>query len=157
VEPLSYQVGILHKNVSQDNVKIIQGAITDKKKIVVSWDNISEIAPTFTFKEFLDENNIKHIDFLKCDCEGGEYDVFQPSNIEFLKTIPKIVTEFHLRDDENFHKCKFKWFRDNILPKFDNIQVCAVDGVDIKWDLWNDHFIEYYNEVIIYFDNREVK
>ena len=63
-------------------------------------------------KEFCTINNIKHIDFLKCDCEGGEYDVFQPSNIEFLKTIPKIVTEFHLRDDENFHKCKFRWFRD---------------------------------------------
>ena len=27
------RVGILHKNVGKDNVKIIQGAITDKKKI----------------------------------------------------------------------------------------------------------------------------
>ena len=83
--------------------------------------------------------------------------MFQQSNIEFLKTIPKIVTEFHLRDDENFHKCKFRWFRDNIFPQFDNIQVFSFDGVDIKWDLWNEHFIEYYNEVIIYMDNRDVK
>ena len=155
VEPLSYQIDILYKNVGRDNVKIIQGAITDKKKIDVTWDNISESVPTFTFKEFLDENGINKIDFLKCDCEGGEYDVFQKSNIEFLKTIPKIVTEFHLRDDENFHKCKFRWFRDNIFPQFDNIQVFSVDGVDIKWDLWNDHFIEYYNEVIVYIDNRK--
>ena len=142
------------KNVGRDNVKIIQGAITDKKKIDISWDNISESVPTFTFKEFLEENNIKHIDFLKCDCEGGEYDVFQQSNIEFLKTIPKIVTEFHLRDDESVNRCKFRWFRDNILTQFDNIQVFSVDGVDIKWDLWNEHFIEYYNEVIVYMDNR---
>ena len=155
VEPLSYQIDVLHKNVGRDNVKIIQGAITDKKKIEISWDHITESVPTFTFKEFLDENNIKHIDFLKCDCEGGEYDVFQQSNIEFLKTIPKIVTEFHMRDDDSFHKCKFRWFRDNIFPQFDNIQVFSVDGVDIKWDLWNDHFIEYYNEVIIYIDNRK--
>ena len=154
VEPLSYHIDVLYKNVGRDNVKIIQGAITDKKKINITWDDISESVPTFTFKEFLDENNIKHIDFLKCDCEGGEYDVFQQSNIEFLKTIPKIVTEFHLRDDENFHKCKFRWFRDNIFPQFDNIQVFSFDGVDIKWDLWNEHFIEYYNEVIIYMDNR---
>ena len=150
VEPLSYHIDVLHKNVGRDNVKIIQGAITDKKKIDVTWDNISESVPTFTFKEFLNENNITHIDFLKCDCEGGEYDVFQQSNIEFLKTIPKIVTEFHMRDDDSFHKCKFRWFRDNIFPQFDNIQVFSVDGVDIKWDLWNDHFIEYYNEVIVY-------
>ena len=155
VEPLSYQIGVLHKNVGRDNVKIIQGAITDKKKIDITWDDVSESVPTFTFKEFLEENNIKHIDFLKCDCEGGEYDVFQQSNIEFLKTIPKIVTEFHMRDDENFHKCKFKWFRDNIFPQFDNIQVFSVDGVDIKWDLWNEHFLEWYDEIIVYMDNRK--
>jgi autotransporter strand-loop-strand O-heptosyltransferase len=155
VEPLSYQIGVLHKNVGRDNVKIIQGAITDKKKIEISWDYITESVPTFTFKEFLDENGIDKIDFLKCDCEGGEYDVFQPSNIEFLKTIPKIVTEFHMRKDENFHNCKFRWFRDNILPKFNNYQVFSVDGVDIKWDLWNEHFLDWYCEVIIYMDNRK--
>jgi FkbM family methyltransferase len=155
VEPLSYQIGVLHNNVGQDNVKIIQGAITDKKHITISWDNVTENVPTFTFKEFLEENNINHIDFLKCDCEGGEYDVFQQSNIEFLKTIPKIVTEFHMREDENFHKCKFRWFRDNILPQFENFQIYSVDGVDIKWDLWNEHFMEWYNEIIIYMDNRK--
>jgi autotransporter strand-loop-strand O-heptosyltransferase len=155
VEPLSYQIGVLHKNVGGDNVKIIQGAITDKKKIEISWDGVTENVPTFTFKEFLDENNITHIDFLKCDCEGGEYDVFQQSNIEFLKTIPKIVTEFHMKNDESFNKCKFRWFRDNIFPQFDNIQIYSVDGVNIKWDLQNEHFIEYYNEIIVYMDNRK--
>jgi autotransporter strand-loop-strand O-heptosyltransferase len=154
VEPLSYHIDILHKNVGEDNVKIIQGAITDKKNIEITWDGITESVPTFSFREFLNENKINKIDFLKCDCEGGEYDVFQPSNIDFLKTIPKIVTEFHLVNDENFHECKFRWFRDNILPKFENYEVYSYDGVDIKWDLWNDHFIEYYNEVIIYIDNR---
>jgi autotransporter strand-loop-strand O-heptosyltransferase len=154
VEPLSYHINVLHKNVGEDNVKIIQGAITDKKNIEITWDGITESVPTFSFREFLNENKINKIDFLKCDCEGGEYDVFQPSNIDFLKTIPKIVTEFHLVNDENFHECKFRWFRDNILPKFENYKVYSYDGVDIKWDLWNDHFIEYYNEVIIYIDNR---
>jgi len=154
VEPLSYHINVLHKNVGENNVKIIQGAISDKKKLEITWDNITETSPTFTFKEFLNDNKINKIDFLKCDCEGGEYDVFQPSNIDFLKTIPKIVTEFHLRDDENFHECKFRWFRDNILQMFDNFEVYSYDGVDIKWDLWNEHFIEYYNEVIIYIDNR---
>ena len=155
VEPLSYQIDVLHKNVGRDNVKIIQGAITDKKEIKINWDDITESVPTFTFREFLDKNNITHIDFLKCDCEGGEYDVFQQSNIEFLKTIPKIVTEFHMRNDDNFHKNKFRWFRDNILTQFENIEIYSVDGFDIKWDLWNEHFIEWYYEVIIYIDNRK--
>ena len=154
VEPLSYQIEVLKRNVGKDNVKIIQGAITDKKRIDITWDGISESVPTFTFREFLNENGIDKINFLKCDCEGGEYDVFSKSNIQFLKTIPKIVTEFHLRDDENFHQCKFRWFRDNILQMFENFEVYSIDGVNIKWDLWNEHFIEYYNKVIIYIDNR---
>ena len=81
VEPLSAQIETLKINVGRDNVKIIQGAITDKKKIVISWDKITESVPTFSFREFLDEQGIDKIDFLKCDCEGGEYDVFQQSNI----------------------------------------------------------------------------
>jgi len=28
------------------------------------------------------------------------------------------------------------------------------DGVDIKWDLWNEHFIEYYQQVLIYINNK---
>ena len=150
-----YQIDILKKNVGQENVKIIQGAITDKKKIEITWDDMTESVPTFSFREFLDEQGINKIDFLKCDCEGGEYDVFQKSNIEFLKSIPKVVTEFLLNNDENYHEAKFRWFRDNILPQFDKIEVFSVDGVNIKWDIWNDHFIEYYSEVIIYIDNRK--
>lgn len=153
VDPLTYHIEILKNNLNFENVKIVQGAISDKKKIEVTWDDVTETSQTFTFKEFLDEFNINKIDFLKCDCEGGEYDVFQKSNVEFLKTIPKIVTEFHLRENEDLNHCKFKWFRDNILPQFNNYQVFSVDGVDIKWDLWNDHFLEYYCEVIVYFIN----
>ena len=42
----------------------------------------------------------------------------------------------------------------NILPNFNNYEVLACDGVDIKWDLWNEQFIEYYRQIIIYIDNR---
>ena len=80
--------------------------------------------------------------------------MFKPENLDFIKkNVKKIVGEWHLRTPE--HKVEFRNFRDNILTQFDNIQVFSVDGVDIKWDLWNDHFIEYYNEVIIYIDNRK--
>ena len=75
---------IKNKGKRQKNVF---AKIIDKKKLEITWDNITETSPTFTFKEFLDDNNINKIDFLKCDCEGGEYDVFSKSNIEFLKTI----------------------------------------------------------------------
>jgi autotransporter strand-loop-strand O-heptosyltransferase len=154
VEPISKQIETLKVNVERDNVKIIHGAITDKKYMNIEWGGVIEGVPTYTFKEFLEQNNIDKIDFFKCDCEGGEYDIFKSENIEFLKTIPKFVGEFHLKKNDELHNCKFRWFRDNILPQFNNYHVYSLDGVDIKWDLWNEHFIEYYNEVIIYIDNR---
>jgi hypothetical protein len=89
--------------------------------------------------------------FFKFDCEGGEYDIFSEENIPYLKTIPKIVGEFHLRG--GILKEKFRHFRDNILPNFNNYRVFSVDGVDIAWDLKNEHFIQYYKEVYLYINN----
>jgi len=152
VEPLTPHINTINKNLSQFPVTIIHAAITDKKKIKISWDGYEEYPQTLSFEEFRTNYNVDKIDFLKVDCEGGEYDVFSEDNIHFLKTVPKIVTEFHLHGYVG--KAKFKEFRNNILSNFTNYEVHSLDGVDIKWDLWNEHFIEYYQEVIIYIDNR---
>lgn len=154
VEAMSNHIDLLKENLNTSAVQIIHGAITDKKNIDITWSGITEKVPTFTFEELLKKHNISKIDFLKCDCEGGEYEVFQEKNISFLKTISKIVVEFHLRDNAELHKYKFKWFRDKILPQFLNYKVYSLDSVDIKWDLYNDHFLNYYNEVMFYIDNR---
>lgn len=106
-----------------------------------------------TFKKLVEEHNIKKIDFLKTDCEGGEYDIFNVENLFWIKNnVRKISGEWHLRSPEL--KSKFRIFRDLYLRIFDNYQVYSFDGVDIKWDLWNEHFIDYYAEVTIYIDNR---
>jgi hypothetical protein len=60
--------------------------------------------------------------------------------------------EWHLSTHEL--KQQFKNLEMNYLIKFNNFEVYSVDGINIKWDLWNEHFIEYYNEVLIYIDNR---
>ena len=152
VEPLTPHINTINKNLSQFPVTIIHAAITDKKKIKISWGGYEEYPQTLSFEEFRTNYNVDKIDFLKVDCEGGEYDVFSEDNIHFLKTVPKIVTEFHLHGYVG--KAKFKEFRNNILSNFTNYEVHAVCGADVKWDLWNEHFIEYYDEVIIYIDNR---
>jgi hypothetical protein len=89
---------------------------------------------------------------LKIDCEGGEYDVFTERNIEYLKKVPKIVAEFHLGN--RVSKELFRNFRDNILKNFDKFNFRSLDGVDITWDLHNEHFIQYYREIMLYIDNR---
>ena len=45
--------------------------------------------------DFLIKNNITKIDFLKIDCEGEEYNIFQSIPNEFLGKINKIHVEFH--------------------------------------------------------------
>jgi autotransporter strand-loop-strand O-heptosyltransferase len=107
---------------------------------------------TITFQKLINLYGLKKIDFIKTDCEGGEYFIFNQENLPYIKqNVKKIVGEWHLRSDE--HKQKFRYFRDNILTQFENYEVFSVDGVDIKWDLFNEHFIEYYCEVIVYIKN----
>jgi FkbM family methyltransferase len=152
VEPLSIFFDTLKKNLEGHPVSFTNAAITSDKFCSIEWDGYAQKTNALTFKEFIEINRLYKIDFLKIDCEGGEYDIFLEENIDFLKTIPKIVCEIHLGDDIN--KEKFRNFRNNILPKFEKFHILSYDGVDIKWDLWNEHFIEYYREVYFHIDNR---
>lgn len=156
VEPISDQVKLIDENLGDYPHSTLHGAISDLKKInSMDWgvfqdNNIT----TYSFSEFLEKYNINKIDFMKVDIEGGEYDIFKEEHINFLKGIPKIVGEFHLEKNSELHNCKFRYFRDNILQHFPNFHVYSLDSVDIKWDLWNEHFLDYYRHVIFHFDNR---
>jgi hypothetical protein len=45
------------------------------------------------------EKNISKINFLKIDCEGSEYGIFENFSEDFLKIIDKIIMEYHLNTD----------------------------------------------------------
>lgn len=51
---------------------------------------------TNSLENYCDENSIKKIDFLKLDCEGAEYEIFESLSEDFLKKrIEKISLEYH--------------------------------------------------------------
>jgi len=105
-----------------------------------------------TFMKVVEDYNIKTIDFLKTDCEGGEYDIFTIKNLTWIKANVKYIAgEWHLGTPEAIEK--FRVFRDVYLRIFPNFQIHSFDGCDIKWDVWNESFLHYYTEVIIYIDN----
>jgi len=107
-----------------------------------------------TFNKVINDYNIKKIDFLKTDCEGGEYDIFTLENLFWIKNnVKKISGEWHLGSPEL--KENFKLFRDVYLRVFPNFRIFSFDGIDITWSIWNDNFIPYYNEIMIYIDNRD--
>jgi FkbM family methyltransferase len=109
---------------------------------------------TMRFKTFRELYAIDRIDFLKTDCEGGEYYIFNEENIDFLvENVGVVVGEWHLETPER--KEMFRRFRDQYLPRFKDFHIYSVDNADIKWDLYNEHFLQYYKQVIIHIDNRK--
>lgn len=157
LEPSSEQIPTLIHNLTDIPATVIPKGISSKNGEAIfelyGSTHTIESALSISFNSFIKENNITQIDFLKTDCEGGEYDVFNLENIWWVKqNIKKIVGEWHLGNPEQ--KTKFKKFRDLYLRTFTNFEIYSVDHVNIKWDLWNDHFIEYYTTILIYIDNR---
>lgn len=156
----------LKVNVNSNNVTLINKGISNEDGLHIFNDlfnknnmessNNSIEADSIKFNTFIKEYNIEKIDFLKTDCEGGEYDIFTSENFEWIKNnVKKIVGEFHLNNEENVKK--FKKFRDLYLKYFKNYEVYSYDDVDIKWDLWNEHFTEYYKYITIYINNTNDK
>jgi len=156
IEPSKTQSITLLKNIDGIPYTYIPNVISDNDLVIAESFGDStnhEIVKAKTFMQIIEENNIEKIDFLKTDCEGGEYGVFKVENICWLKeNMKKCAGEWHLNSPKS--KKQFREFRDVFLRIFPNHKVYSIDGIDIKWDLWNEHFIEFYNEVIIHIDNR---
>jgi FkbM family methyltransferase len=76
---------------------------------------------TVNFMDWINQKNIKQIDYLKCDTEGSEYCIFESMDDEYLKNnIKKIVLEYHgipknyerliSSITDKFDRCGFDWF-----------------------------------------------
>lgn len=148
IEPSKSFLEIIKKN-TDDRVKIINAGFSDGESDIIAWDN--SISKKITFMEFVKEENIDKIDFLKIDCEGGEYEIFKKENLDWLKSNCKYcVGEWHLRS-ENL-KPKFRKVRDEIFPQFKTVMVKSICHKDITHHLYTDEFIEVFQEVIIHIE-----
>ncbi|NBT07070.1 MAG: FkbM family methyltransferase [Betaproteobacteria bacterium] len=97
--------------------------------------------PMRTFKQILEEYSIDHIDYLKIDAEGAEFNVLIEENIEFIKNnVKHIAVEVHLdaspRAPESFIN-----FRDNFLSHFSEDKVKYLLN-DSKAKTYDDKYIK---------------
>jgi len=156
-EPSYEEFKTLVMNTRHGNVTHINKGISDfvgEMHFQFAFDKTHKMYAT-TFKTVIEQYGIQKIDFLKTDCEGGEYDVFNIENLLWIKNnVRKIVGEWHL--GEKWMKSKFKAFRDVYLRVFPNYKLFSLDNVDITDQVWIDDFISHYTEVIIYIDNRTI-
>jgi FkbM family methyltransferase len=90
VEPVAWE--ILEENVRLNRVpvKVIRGALGDGSPAAISWDGCGGTVPTYTLRQIVGMGG--GCDFLKCDCEGGEWTI-SPGD---LAGIRRIEMELHL-------------------------------------------------------------
>ena len=117
VEPIKSTFDNMEKNLDGYGVVCINKAISNENSFEkfaltnVSGNNFllknidschpsemidEEIVETITIDKLISDYEIPRIDFLKVDCEGGELDLFQTINKDYLKNnIKKIALEYH--------------------------------------------------------------
>jgi len=147
VEPNPPYIELIKQNFKdEDNWTLTERIISDKVGLEqLNWDELDITLPSTTFQEFTE--HIDRMDLLKIDIEGGEYHIFTEQYVNYLNyNVGDMVVEFHVYTQED--KEKFRYVRDKIIPKLmftKTIDVYALDDVNIRWDYWNEHFIDYYN------------
>jgi FkbM family methyltransferase len=156
-EPSYEEFKTLVLNTRHGNVTHINKGISDTVG-EFNFNNVFDNSNNYklystTFKKVINDYNITKIDFLKTDCEAGEYDIFTLENLFWIKgNVRKICGEWHLGED--WMKEKFRIFRDVYLRVFPNFKIFSFDGIDITWQIWNPEFIPFYREIMVYIDNR---
>jgi FkbM family methyltransferase len=96
-----------------DKVELYNYAVSDSNKFVkfnstedslrssitIDYnDSVSYDVKCINLYDFIIENNIEQIDFLKIDCEGEEYNIFNSIPDDYFCKIKKIMVEFHFND-----------------------------------------------------------
>ena len=156
VEPMIDLIPTIKKNTEGFPVTIINAALSHNNgEIEFTDDCVNNFKPkmvrTVDFKTLLKENNIDKIDFIKTDCEGGEYALISNVNLPWIKeNVRNIVGEWHV--GKELEQIEFKYFRDKFLPQFKNFEIYSIDSHNIKWDLYNDHFLEHYTQILIHIE-----
>lgn len=125
-EPLPHNIDMIESVVKQNswmqqNLFFNQKAVTGIKKaslelymentsnnqVVASVfpdfddrNNLKISVPCISLTDIIGQNNLLHIDLLKMDCEGSEYDIIYNTDKNFIQRIKIIVAEVHDLDNE---------------------------------------------------------
>ena len=90
VEPIT--ASLLRENIRLNgvSVRVIEGALGNGKQKKVRWDGCEIVTPTYPLRKIIEMAG--GCDFLKCDCEGAEWEIVP----EDLKGVRRIEMELHL-------------------------------------------------------------
>lgn len=122
IEPFLESVTLLRANLARNrvtNVRVEPVALGGKSGHVVLDDSVGDpimrptisvpdasvanAIPATTLDQLLLDQGVGHVDLLKIDCEGAEYEILFASTPELLRQIDRIVMEVHDRLTEFTH------------------------------------------------------
>jgi FkbM family methyltransferase len=116
VEIFKFAVGGKNEKVNFNQGK---GSLTSSTYGLVEDFETSYVVDSISLVDFLFFHNIKKIDFLKIDCEGSEYEIFESIPDDLFSTIKKIHVEFHYNDGVKVESLIKKLERNNFEWKYD--------------------------------------
>lgn len=94
VEPV-WDTVVAH-NMKKNHIskcKVVSAAVSDKKEVVsIEWNGSTRVVETITMPEILALLPSAKKLFVKCDCEGGEWNLLP----EHFKNVSRLEIEFHL-------------------------------------------------------------
>jgi FkbM family methyltransferase len=177
IEPSPSNFKCLKENLQLgiDKTIFINEAISNRNTIsnmsdtggsgIIKTDGIVNSILNRTYSNFIKNYKIEKIDFLKIDCEGGEYFVFSKENVNLLKNIKSITGEFHIVSTNN--NINFTFGPDNTLIKKENV-LETLDVLDNLFDVIYTSVdgiiihnirdrLDYYNQFLFYAINKVVK
>jgi len=113
IEPYESSYNLLIRNIKLNkikNVRTFQIAISSKQKklgMMINQKNLGNnrikkyekskmFVNAISLEQFMNQNKIDHINLIKSDCEGEEFNIFQNLNRDSYKKIDHIVMEYHL-------------------------------------------------------------
>ncbi len=90
IEPVT--AGLLRENIRANKVPVtvIEGALGNGRPTEICWDDCRVLSPTYPLRDLITMSG--GCDFLKCDCEGAEWQI----NPRDLAGIRRIEMEIHL-------------------------------------------------------------
>jgi len=146
IEPSNGLIETLSGNLNGMPLCIINKAISNKNQDNVELSNSDNIFShignsysTITFKKFVEDNNISSIDFLKIDCEGGEYEIFNEENRDYIiNNVKNIALEWHFLNENTIEN--FKIFRNYYLNGY-FYKVFNRYGEDISINILDDQYL----------------
>jgi len=172
IEPSNTLVKLIEKNLNGYPITIINKAIENQESNsneinrsgVHIYHNDGNIYSSTTFSKIIKDYNIDKIDFMKFDCEGGEYSIFTEENADFIKNnITHMVGEWHINDHEHAVE-KFIKFRDLYLKDHNNFRIFERAGAERTKEIFDDNFLYSFanwwkttelGQFIIYINNSD--